>query len=131
MPLYKRALSYLLVGSMSLCVNRFGKTNRLEPLFNIFNGGRKYTILMQLFKCSPLPLFHSSCVFIRVASYATLLHYSNIYENYVLKSQQSKHGALLLTLELRLPESHRLSANVGEVKAPARVEIFRQEEVSW
>lgn len=75
-------------------------------------------------------MFRSSCVFIRVASYATPLHYSNIYENYVLKSQQSKHGALLLTLELRLPESHRLSANVGEVKAPARVEIFRQEEVS-
>lgn len=37
---------------------------------------------------------------------------------------------LLLTLELRLAESHRLSANVGEVKATARAEIFRQEEVS-
>lgn len=93
MPLYKRPLSCLLVGGMSQCVNRFGKTNRHEPLFNIFNGGEKYTILMQLFKCSSLPLFHSSCVFIRVASYANPLHYSNIYENYVLKSQQSKHGA--------------------------------------
>lgn len=39
---------------------------------------------MEAFKCFLLSLFHSSCVFIRVTSYATSLHYSHIYENDVL-----------------------------------------------
>lgn len=39
MPFYKRALSYLLVLSMSLRVNRFDKNKQALALFNIFNGG--------------------------------------------------------------------------------------------
>lgn len=125
MPFYKRALSCLLVLSMSLRVNRFDKNKQARALFNIFNGGngrKKYTILMQLFECSLLPLFRSSCVFIRVAAYATSLHYSNIYENYVLKSRQSKHGSIINTWTASA-EWHRLSVKVGEVSAASCAEI--------
>lgn len=71
----------------------------------------------------PTPfVFRSSCVFIRVAAYATSLHYSNIYENYVLKTRQSKHGPIINTWTAS-GEWRRLSANVGEVSVASRAEI--------